>query len=332
MLALLKVIYVTDSNVLVKVENLKKYFPLKGLFFTKGYVKAVDGISFEIRKGETLGLVGESGCGKTTTGRLILRLIEPTSGKILFENRDVSKLKGKALKEFRKEAQMVFQDPYTSLDPRMTVFDIIMEPLRIHNIKVPDPEKFVVDLLYKVGLNETHIYRYPHEFSGGQRQRIAIARVLALKPKFIVLDEPTSALDVSVQAQILNLLKDLQKEYNLTYLFISHDLGVVKYMSDRVAVMYLGKIVELAPAEELFEKPLHPYTQMLLAALPIPDPEYRKKKPRMKVLGEPGSPINPPPGCRFHPRCPLATDKCSREEPPLVEVERDHWVACWHYG
>ena len=316
---------------LVVVKNLKKYFVSGGILFSRVYIKAVDDVTFEIYRGETLGLVGESGCGKTTTGRLILRLIRPTAGSVFFDGRDVFKLRGKELKRFRREANMVFQDPYTSLDPRMTVFETIMEPLKIHKIEVPDPEGFVIKLLYEVGLNETHLYRYPHEFSGGQRQRIAIARVLALRPKFIVLDEPTSALDVSVQAQILNMLKELQRKYNLTYLFISHNLGVVRYMSNRIAVMYLGKIVEIGPAREIFGNPQHPYTQALLSSIPIPDPEIARSRKRLRITGEPPSPINPPPGCRFHPRCPYVMDKCRKEEPPMIEVSSNHYVACWLY-
>ncbi|HHI01604.1 MAG TPA: ABC transporter ATP-binding protein [Thermococcus litoralis] len=318
----------------LEVNRLKKYFPIKGLFFTKGYVKAVDDISFEIYKGETFGLVGESGCGKTTTGRTILRLIEPTSGEVIFKGKNVMELKGDELKQFRREAQIMFQDPYSSLNPRQTVFEIIMEPVRFHGIHVDDPEEFVIKLLESVGLNEMHLYRYPHEFSGGQRQRIALARLLALRPEFIVLDEPTSALDVSVQANILNTLKDLQQEFGFTYLFISHDLGVVKYMSHRMGVMYLGKLVEIGPADRIFENPLHPYTQFLLSAIPVPDPKLARelKAKRQKITGEPPSPINPPSGCRFHPRCPYAKDICNKEEPPLVEVEQDHYVACWLYS
>ena len=319
---------------ILQVRNLKKYFPIRAGLLRRvvAHVRAVDDVSFDVFDGATLGLVGESGSGKTTVGRTILRLIEPTAGEILFKGHNIAHLKPAEMLKFRRNMQMIFQDPYGSLNPRMTVGEIIAEPLVVHTkMTKSEIEKRVYELLEVVGLHPDYARRYPHEFSGGQRQRIAIARVLALKPKFIVLDEPTSALDVSVQAQILNLLKDLQKEFNLTYLFISHDLGVVKYMSDRIAVMYLGKIVELAPSDELFEKPLHPYTQMLLAALPVPDPDYRKKKPRVPIYGEPGSPINPPPGCRFHPRCPLATTRCRNEEPPLIEVEKQHFVACWRY-
>jgi len=320
------------SKVLVEVKNLKKYFPVRRFLLSKDFVKAVDNVSFQIHKGECLGLVGESGSGKTTLGRVILRLIEPTAGDVLYDGKSIFELKGEELKEFRKKAQMVFQDPYSSLDPRMTVFQIIIEGPRIHGIDVGDPEEFVVKLLETVGLKREHLYRYPHEFSGGQKQRIAIARALALNPEFVVLDEPTSALDVSVQASILNMLKELQAKFGLTYLFISHDLAVVKYMSRRIATMYVGRIVEIAESEELFENPLHPYTVMLLSSIPIPDPKIAKKKPRIKVKGEPPSPIRLPEGCKFYPRCPFAMPICKVKEPPLLNVGGDHLVACWLYG
>lgn len=316
---------------LLVVKNLKKYFPVKGFLFTKGYVKAVDGVSFAVQKGSTLALVGESGSGKSTVGRLILRLIEPDSGEIIFDGIDIAKLRGRQLLEFRKRTAIVFQDPYGSLNPRMTVYDILKEPLDAHSIELEDEEDYIVKLLEKVGLGKEHLHRFPHEFSGGQRQRIAIARALALKPDFVVLDEPTSSLDVSVQAQILNLLRELQIQYNLAYLFITHDLGVVRYMANEVAVMYLGKIMEMSETENLFAKPCHPYTQMLLSSIPIPDYRVAKSREKVKIVGEPPSPLNPPPGCRFQSRCPFATDICRRDEPPLVDVEKSHLVACWLY-
>jgi oligopeptide transport system ATP-binding protein len=321
---------VQDETIL-EVRNLKKYFPItKGFIFQRqvGAVKAVDGVSFTIRRGETLGLVGESGCGKTTTGRVILRLQEPTAGEVIFEGRNVFALNKEELRRMRRDMQIIFQDPYSSLNPRMTVGDIVGEPLEIHNIaRGREKLRRVQELLEVVGLSPYHVNRYPHEFSGGQRQRIGIARALALNPKLIICDEPVSALDVSIQAQILNLLEDLQKEFKLTYLFIAHDLSVVRHISDRVAVMYLGKIVELAPTEQLFENPQHPYTEALLSAVPIPDPEVKRE--RIILPGDVPSPVNPPPGCRFHTRCLYAEERCRLEEPPLEEVAPGHFAACW---
>ncbi len=313
---------------LLEVEHLKKYFPLTGGVFRKviGYVHAVDDVSFKIYKGETVGLVGESGCGKTTTGRLLLRLIEPTSGKIKFNGKDITKLKGKDLRHLRTKMQMVFQDPFASLDPRTTIKNAVGEPLVINGIaKGRKMRDMVLELLQKVGLNEDHLNRFPHEFSGGQRQRIVIARALALKPEFVVLDEPTASLDVSVQAQILNLLKDLQEEFKLTYLFISHNLSVIKHVSDRIGVMYLGKLVELSP-HDIFEEAAHPYTKALIKAVPIPDPKFKGKLGVLK--GEVPSPVNPPKGCRFHPRCPEAMPICREEEPELKDIGGGHFVAC----
>jgi len=316
------------TETLLEVKDLKKHFPIRGgvLGRTVGYVYAVDGVSFKIGIAETLGLVGESGCGKTTVGRCILRLIEPTDGEIRFEGMDITKIDNKQMARFRPKMQIVFQDPYASLNPRMTIKDIVGEPMLVNGVaRGLALRQRVLELLLMVGLSEDHMNRFPHEFSGGQRQRIGIARALSLNPEFMVLDEPTSSLDVSVQAQTLNLLQDLQKKLGLTYLFISHNLSVIKHMSDRIAVMYLGKIVEIASKAELFRSQLHPYTQALFAAIPIPDPEISKK--RIVLGGDVPSPVNPPSGCRFHPRCPL-NRLCNEEEPQLIEVSKDHYVAC----
>jgi oligopeptide/dipeptide ABC transporter ATP-binding protein len=322
-----------DSEVLLEVKNLKTYYPVKGGFFrrTIANVKAVDDVSFQIKRGETLGLVGESGCGKSTTGRTILRLLNPTDGQILFEGKDITKLQGRALREARKDFQMVFQDPYASLNPMQMVGDIVAEPLK--NFGKHDKKQLkeeVMQLLNRVGLPEDAYYKYAHEFSGGQRQRIGIARALALKPKLIVADEPVSALDVSVQSQVLNLLKDLQKEFGLTYLFIAHDLSVVKHMSNRIGVMYLGNLVEIADRNSIYDEPLHPYTQALISAIPEPDP--RKKKERIILKGDVPSPVNPPSGCPFHTRCPMAKEECSKIKPTLKEVKPGHQVACILYN
>jgi oligopeptide transport system ATP-binding protein len=319
-----------DQLPLLEVRNLKKYFPVRSGSFAgeKARVHAVDDVSFTLEKGDTLGLVGESGSGKSTTGRSILRLIEPTSGEVHFDGTNVTKLGQGALRNIRRDIQMIFQDPYASLDPRMTVASIVGEGIEIHHLAKTrrEREERVVYLLETVGLSSEHLRRYAHEFSGGQRQRIGIARALAVKPKLIVADEPVSALDVSIQAQVINLLEDLQKKFSLTYLFIAHDLSVVEHISTRVAVMYLGKIVEIAPSKELYNKPMHPYTEALLSAVPIPDPTVKRK--RILLDGDVPSPVNPPSGCRFHTRCPMRKPSCSQNEQVLKEASPGHWVAC----
>jgi oligopeptide transport system ATP-binding protein len=316
---------------LLKIKNLKKHFiSQKGLFFGKEVrVKAVDGLNFDIYKGETLGIVGESGCGKSTTGRLLLRLIEATEGEIDFDGIDLMSLGERKLKKMRRRFQMVFQDPFASLNPRMKIKNIVAEPMKTHGLYKDNRREKVEELLDAVGISRSYLNRYPHEFSGGQRQRIGIARALAADPQFIVADEPVAALDVSIQAQILNLMNDLQAEFGLTYLFIAHDLSVVQYISDRIGVMYLGKMVELAASDLIYDKPLHPYTQALLSAIPLPDPEVKTERERL--TGEVPSPINPPAGCSFHTRCPHAFERCQTETPEFREVEENHFAACHLY-
>ncbi|HIM37593.1 MAG TPA: dipeptide ABC transporter ATP-binding protein [Dehalococcoidia bacterium] len=324
-----------QSKVLLEVKNLKMHFPVtSGMFFSRAvaHIKAVDDVSFFVREGETLGLVGESGCGKTTTGRCILQLYKPTAGEVIFEGRELTTLSSNDMRKMRREMQVIFQDPYSSLNPRMTAGNIIGEPLIIHKLvdnKAAYRER-VAELLQNVGLNPYMADRFPHEFSGGQRQRIGVARALSVEPKFIVADEPVSALDVSIQAQIINLLEDLQERFNLTYLFIAHDLSVVRHISDRVGVMYLGHVVEMADRNAIYVDPVHPYTKALLSAVPIPDPVIDAQRERVVLTGEVPSPLNPPSGCVFHPRCPIATAECSQVVPELREVQPNHWAACIH--
>ena len=322
-----------SAETLLEVRDLKMHFPVrKGILIQRqvGAVKAVDGVTFSVKRGETLGLVGESGCGKSTTGRAILQLYKPTSGEVLFKGQDLMKLKSEEMRRMRRQVQMIFQDPYASLNPRMTVGDIIGEPIRVHRLRQGKAvTSRVQELLELVGLNPYFINRYPHEFSGGQRQRIGVARALAVEPEFVVCDEPVSALDVSIQAQVINLLEELQQKLGLTYLFIAHGLAVIKHISDRVAVMYLGKIVELTDSKRLYSQPMHPYTQALLSAVPIPDPAIEKKRKRIILEGDVPSPLNPPSGCRFHTRCPIAIEQCKVEEPPFIDYGNGHFAACW---
>ncbi len=321
------------SETVLEVKKLSKYFPIRGGLLRRvvGHVKAVDQVSFSIKQGETFGLVGESGCGKSTTGRTILRLLEPTGGQVLFEGRDIAQLSRRAMRKVRRDLQMVFQDPFASLNPTMTAGELIEEPLRVHGLytKAERREK-VREMMETVGLDSAYLQRYPHEFSGGQRQRIGIARALSLRPKLIIADEPVSALDVSIQSQILNLMEELQEQFGLTYIFIAHDLSVVKHISDRVGVMYLGRMVEVAPKKELYGHPAHPYTEALLSAVPVPNP--RHKRERIVLSGNVPSPANPPAGCAFHPRCPKAFDRCRQERPELIHLGREHYVACHLYG
>jgi peptide/nickel transport system ATP-binding protein len=319
-----------EDKVLIEVRNLKKYFPIKKSIFPKKtqYLKAVDDVNFQIYKGETFGLVGESGCGKSTTGRSIIRLHDVTSGNIYFEGTDISRLKEKDLKEFRKRMQIIFQDPYASLNPTMNVFEIISEPMSIHgSYTAKERKEIILDLLQKVGLKEEHLYRYPHEFSGGQRQRISIARAISVKPDFILCDEPISALDVSVQAQVVNMLEDIQEETGITYLFIAHDLAMVCHISNRIGVMYLGNIVEIAKSNDLYTNPAHPYTQALLSSIPEPDPT-KDARERIILSGEVPSPLNSPSGCKFRTRCKYEMKKCAEVVPKMTEIEKDHYVAC----